>query len=128
MAEAIHPDPVMKSTAKEAEDAKPHKKRGRHILQAIRAATKGGIETVMGTDRLKAAAGAEHAKNRVGVLKSGPTIDPGGPIDFPARYKGKKGHAYITSRATTPALSWTTASEDIDPVFSILIGDIQVRL
>ncbi len=50
---------------------------------------------------------------------------PAGPIDFPCRYRGKKGHAYITTTATTPALSWTTEKEDIDPVFSIAIGDIK---
>merc|ERR1711964_880157 len=81
-------------------------------------------ETALGTDRLKAAAGGEHAKNRLGVLKSG-GIDRAGPVDFPCRFKGKKGHAYITSTATTPALSWTTEKEDVDPVFSIAISDIQ---
>lgn len=80
---------------------------------------------MLGTDRLKAAAGAEHARNRLGVLQSGPT-PPAGPVDFPARYQGKKGHLYITKTATSPALSWTTAKEDIDPIFSIAIEDIQV--
>jgi hypothetical protein len=96
-------------------------------MAAFKSATKGGVETILGTDRLKAAAGAEHAKNRLGVLKSGPDY-PAGPIDFPCRYRGKKGHAYITATATSPALSWTTEKEDIDPVFSIAIADIQVRI
>merc|ERR1712093_298216 len=60
----------------------------------------------------------------LGVLKSG-GIDRADPVDFPCRFKGKKGHAYITSTATTPALSWTTEKEDVDPVFSIAISDIQ---
>ena len=46
--------------------------------------TKGGVETILGTDRLKTAAGAEHAKNRLGVLKSGPD-DPARPFDFPCK-------------------------------------------
>jgi hypothetical protein len=96
-------------------------------MAAFKSATKGGVETILGTDRLKAAAGAEHAKNRLGVLKHG-SDPPAGPIDFPCRYKGKKGHAYITATATSPALSWTTEKEDIDPVFSIAINDIQVTL
>jgi len=125
LAEAIHPDEAPKSSGSDAQVKKPKKRRGQHLLAAVRGITKGGVETILGTDRLKAAAGAEHAKNRIGVLGSGPTVDPGGPIDFPARYKGKKGHAYITATATTPALSWTEWKEDVHPVFSIAIADIQ---
>jgi hypothetical protein len=120
---AVQPDITANTTGAETE--KPKKKHGQRFLAAIKGATKGGVETVLGTDRLKAAAGGEHAKNRLGVLKSG--ADPlSGPIQFPARYKGKRGHAYITTKATTPALSWTTEREDIDPIFSIAIADIQV--
>lgn len=124
MADAIHLDDTATTTG--ADTAKPKKQHGRRILAAFKGATKGGVETILGTDRLKAAAGAEHAKNRIGVLKSGPDA-PAGPIQFPCRYRGKKGHAYITATATSPALSWTTEKEDIDPVFSIAIADIQVR-
>jgi hypothetical protein len=125
MAEAIHPDDTAVATGL---DATPKKKQhGRRIINAIKGVTKGGVETILGTDRLKAAAGAEHAKNRLGVLRSGEPA-PAGPIDFPCRYKGKKGHAYITTTATSPALSWTTEKEDIDPVFSIAITDVTVCL
>jgi hypothetical protein len=124
MAEAIRLD--NKATITGADVAKVKKKHGHHLLATIKGVTKGGVESMLGTDRLKAAAGAEHAKNRLGVLKSA-TNPLAGPVTFPARYKGKKGHAYITATATSPALSWTTEKEDIDPVFSIAIGDIQVR-
>lgn len=124
MANAIHPDTTASTAG--IDEPKP-KKKGHRILAAFKSVTKGGVETVLGTDKLKAAAGAEHAKNRLGVLKDGPD-DPAGPIRFPSRYKGKKGHAYITATATTPALSWTTEREDIDPVFSIAIADIMVIL
>ncbi|KAL3428452.1 hypothetical protein PVAG01_01960 [Phlyctema vagabunda] len=117
MADAIHPDPTA------VESPPPKKKHGGRFIAFVKSTTKGSVEGILGTDRLKAAAGREHAKNRLGVLKDSP--DPAaGPIDFPARYKGKKGHAYITSEATSPALSWTTEKEDIDPVFSIAISDI----
>lgn len=124
LAAAVHPDNTSGSI--QSDVAKPKKRHGRHILAAIKGLTKSSVETILGTDRLKAAAGAEHAKNRLGVLKSGPG-PLSGPIDFPARYRGEKGHAYITTTATSPALSWTTEKEDIDPVFSIAIMDIQVR-
>jgi len=124
MAEAIHPDTAV-TTGVDAGAQKPKKKTGHRIVAAVRKATKGGVETILGTDRLKAAAGSGHAKNRLGVLKSG-SVNPAGPIQFPARYRGKKGHAYITTTATSPALSWTTEKEDIDPVFSVAIADVKV--
>lgn len=117
LATAIHPDPT---TTLEP----PKKKHGRRLIGAIKSATKGGVETILGTDRLKAAAGSGHAKNRLGVLRNGPEREAG-PIAFPCRYKGKKGHAYITTTATTPALSWTTERQDIEPVWSVAIGDVQ---
>lgn len=122
MAEAIHPDPTDDSATNE--DKSKKKPKGSRLLGFLKSTTKGGVETMLGTDRLKAAAGAEHAKNRIGVVKYKPQ-PPGGPVDFPARYRGKKGHLYITATATSPAVSWTTAKEDVDPVFSIAIADIQ---
>lgn len=120
MSAAINPETA---TTTSAHTAPPKKQRGRRIFNAIKGVTKGGVETILGTDRLKAAAGAEHAKNRLGVLKSGPD-KPSGPIQFPCRYKGKRGHAYLTTTATSPALSWTTEKEDIDPVWSVAIADL----
>lgn len=122
IADAVHPDDSLK--AKDAEAAPPKKKHGRRLLAFVKGTTKGGVETMLGTDRLKAAAGAQHAKNRLGVLRTGPA-GPSGPVDFPARYKGQKGRVYITATATSPAVSWTTEKEDIDPVFSIAIADIK---
>jgi hypothetical protein len=77
------------------------------------------------TDRVKAAAGAQHAKNRLGVVQTGPK-PAAGPVAFPARWRGTRGHAYITATATSPALSWTTEREDVDPVWSVSIEDIKV--
>ncbi|KAI9746212.1 MAG: hypothetical protein M1818_000893 [Claussenomyces sp. TS43310] len=122
MADAVHPDDTAVTTGAEA--PAPKKKHGRRILAFMKSTTKGGVETMLGTDRLKAAAGAEHAKNRLGVVRTGPTPESG-PVDFHARYKGKRGHLYITTTATSPAISWTTAKEDIDPIFSIAIADIK---
>lgn len=122
MAEAIHPDATDNSVSDETKSKK--KPKGRRILGFLKSTTKGGVETMLGTDRLKAAAGFEHAKNRIGVVKYKPQ-QPAGPVDFPARYRGKKGHLYITATATSPAISWTTAKEDIDPVFTLAIADIQ---
>jgi hypothetical protein len=125
MTDALHPDEATLAGANTTDPAPPKKKHGRRILAFLKGTTKGGVETMLGTDRLKAAVGAQHARNRLGVLQSGPS-PPAGPVDFPARYQGKKGRLYITTTATSPALSWTMAKKDIDPIFSIAIDDIQV--
>lgn len=116
---AIHPDP-------NAQGEKPadKKHRGHRLLALLKGTTRGGVSTMLGTDKLKAAAGAKHAKQRLGVVQTGPKPEAG-PVAFPARYDGKKGHAYITATATTPALSWTTEAKDVDPVWSVAIADIK---
>jgi Protein of unknown function (DUF3292) len=119
---AIQPDED--AIVNEREDADKPKMKGSKILAFIKGATKGGIHTALGADKVKAAAGAKHAKDRLGVVKSGPAPATG-PIRFPARFKGQKGHAYLTVTATTPALSWTKESQDLDPAWSVTIGDIQ---
>ncbi|CZS92139.1 uncharacterized protein RAG0_02633 [Rhynchosporium agropyri] len=121
MANAVHPDAAVTTDTDVAPKKKQH---GRRFIAALKGVAKGGVETALGTDRLKAAVGGEHAKNRLGVLKSGGDANAG-PVDFPCRFKGKKGHAYITSTGITPALSWTTDPEDVNPLFSIAIADIQ---
>jgi hypothetical protein len=91
------------------------------------------VHTVLTADKAKAAAGAKHARDRRGAVRntsSNPTV---GPVCFPARYKGTKGHAYITLTSTSPALSWTSGDaanvEDAknDPKkkgWSVAVGEI----
>jgi hypothetical protein len=112
LAGAIHPDDDEKAAGTKAGEQPKKKPRGRHVLAALKSVTKGGVEAVLGTDRL-------------GALQSGPAA-AAGPVKFPCRFRGRKGHAYITTSATSPALSWTTEREDIDRVFSVAIADIKV--
>ncbi|CAG8951988.1 hypothetical protein HYFRA_00000723 [Hymenoscyphus fraxineus] len=116
LASAIHPEPLTPAVPAK-------KKHGSRLIGALKSATKGGVETILGTDRLKAAAGSGPAKNRLGVLRDGLEREAG-PVAFPCRYQGKRGHAYITTTATSPALSWTTEREDVEPVWSVAIGDV----
>jgi hypothetical protein len=118
--DAIQPNPDMDLTAEEPKE-KP--KKAKRILNAIKGVTKGGIQTALTADKAKAAAGARHARDRLGVVKRSPNPVTG-PIRFPARYKGQKGHAYLTETATTPALSWTSNIDDVNPAWTILIQDI----
>jgi hypothetical protein len=77
------------------------------------------------TDRVKASVRSEHAKNRLGIPPH-PTKTPvSGPVDFPARYHGKKGTVYISTIATTPCVGFAHSSgmRDLNSVFSVAIGD-----
>lgn len=124
MADAIHSDESVATSTPSIDADAPKKKHGRRILAFLKGTTKGVVEAMLGTDRIRAAAGVQQAKNRLGILQNSP-VQPAGPVDFPARYQGKKGHLNLTTTTTGPTISWSE-KEDIDPVFSIAIDDIQV--
>jgi len=120
---AVQPDQNALAPA-ESQTEEHKQKKGHRIMNFIKSTAKGGVNTSLAADKLKAKVGAKHAKDRLGVVKTEP--DPHkGPISFPARWKGKKGRVYITITATTPALSWTTDSDDLNPTWTITIGDIE---
>ncbi|KFY33114.1 hypothetical protein V495_08421 [Pseudogymnoascus sp. VKM F-4514 (FW-929)] len=111
-----------KAKAQKEEKEKP-KKRGRHFVAFLRGTVRGGVETMLGADRLKAAAGAPHAKKRLGVVPSTP-LPPAGPTSFPARYKGSRGCAVLNNdNASGPVLRWT--KEGGSKEWSIDIGGIK---
>ncbi|KAM6532500.1 hypothetical protein FSOLCH5_001923 [Fusarium solani] len=126
IAEAVQPDPeVIHEDEHEQEEEKTKHKKSHRIMNFIRGTTKGGVQTALAADKAKAKAGARHAKNRLGVVKGQEQPNPAtGPIRFPARYKGKKGYAYITATATTPAVSWTSDIGDVKPAWTVTIGEI----
>ena len=94
-------------------------------MNFLKGTTKGGVNTSLVVDKAKAKVGAHHAKNRLGVVKGDGPDPEVGPVRFPARYKGKKGHAYITATATTPAVSWTPNIDDVNPAWTVTIQDIE---
>ncbi|KAH7380648.1 hypothetical protein BKA66DRAFT_419409 [Pyrenochaeta sp. MPI-SDFR-AT-0127] len=116
-----------------AKDSK-HGKKGSKILNFFRGTVKGGVETTMTADKVKAAAGSRHAKNRLGAVPPKNVDLTSGPVEFKARHDGKKGHVYITTKATIPSIAFSTDStiekigsvdrEDLHPSWSIPVGDI----
>jgi Protein of unknown function (DUF3292) len=125
--DAIHPDPETPSPS-ENDDSTPKKKHsGKRIIAFFKGATKAGVEGVLGTDHLKATVGSKHAKNRLGILPDPKENNVAGPVDFPARYHGKKGTVYISTTATTPCVSFMNSGmkRDPNPVFSVAIADIR---
>lgn len=113
-----------------------HGKKGARILGFLKASVRGGVETAIGADRLKANIGSTHAKNRLGVVPHpNPELYISGPVDFKARFHGRKGHVYISTTATIPCISFSTDStieqvgsaerEDLHPAWSVAIADIK---
>lgn len=112
-----------------------HGKKGSKILGFFKSSVKASVETALGADHLKAKTGSSAAKNRVGVIPSSTAVLVDGPIDFKARYSGKKGLVYISAKATIPCVSFTTDHTvekigsqdrtDLHPQWTIAIADIR---
>jgi hypothetical protein len=127
---AIRPEPKDEkadSEEHEGDEKKKTKHTGKRIIKFFKGATKAGVEGALGTDRIKAEIGSEPAKNRLGILPNPTDTSTSGPVDFKARYKGKKGTIYISTTATIPCISFTTTSvtKNPEPIFSVAIADIK---
>ncbi|KAI1338137.1 hypothetical protein F5Y15DRAFT_417191 [Xylariaceae sp. FL0016] len=134
---AIAHDPqsssALSSDADASKDAK-HKKRGSRLLGLVKGAAKGTVKSAITTDAVRAKVGSHQARNRLGAVPREKASLLSGPVDFKARYKGEKGRVLITTKSTTPAVSFCTESRagkvDVDgvalvPRWSVAIGDIK---
>ncbi|KAF2431182.1 hypothetical protein EJ08DRAFT_190219 [Tothia fuscella] len=116
--------------------AKEHKhgKTGSKILGFFKGTTKATVNTAITADTLKAKAGSDHAKNRLGAIPKRGEDLTSGPVEFKCRYDGSKGHVYITTMATIPSLAFsqdkkiekigTQDRDDLHAAWSIPIGEI----
>ncbi|KAL8763452.1 MAG: hypothetical protein Q9184_000760 [Pyrenodesmia sp. 2 TL-2023] len=115
---AIHQDPAEKEAAEVAAattagaDGKPKHRHGEHIIGFFKGTTKGGVETKLGIDKVRAKVGSNHAKNHLGVLPKPSEIGPSGPVDFKGRHKGNKGWINISTAAAIPCVSWSKEASD----------------
>lgn len=93
------------------------------------------VKTAVGGDHLRAkATGAQPAKDRLGALPSADDPMISGPVEFKARYDGKKGHVYITKKATIPSVGFSIKEsrekvglgdkEELHPIWTVAIADI----
>lgn len=108
-----------------------HGKKGSRILNFFKSTTKGAVKTAIGTDTIKAKAGSGKAKDRLGVIPRHQHLD--GPVEFQARHKGHKGRVYISTKATIPAVAFSTdvksdfdkiEAEHVHPAWSVAVADI----
>ncbi|KAE8148119.1 hypothetical protein BDV25DRAFT_131498 [Aspergillus avenaceus] len=113
IAQAAAADP---QTLAHNEQEKPHAETPKktwvnRMINFFRGTTATGIESKLAIDRARAAAGSNHAKNRLGILsRKGKMVLSSGPVEFDARYKGKRGTAVIDSSSDPPLLYFTTES------------------
>ena len=130
--DAIHEDPNDAAAADQAAAEKPKHRHGEHILGFFKGSAKTSIETKFGIDKVRAAAGSDHAKNHLGVLpKPGEEI-VSGPVDFKGRYKGHRGWIYVSTMATIPSVSFSREASDgsgdaenKNAAFSVPVQDIR---
>lgn len=136
--EAIQHDPTTAHETDGADiDASKSSKHGKvatKVLGLFRGTAKGAVKTAQGTDAARAKTGSSKAKDRLGVVPHDTHDRISGPVDFKARHKGKKGHVFITTQSTIPAVAFSTDStiekigsqerEDLHPSWSVAVADI----
>ncbi|KAK5169572.1 uncharacterized protein LTR77_005549 [Saxophila tyrrhenica] len=115
---------------------KTHGGKAHHMLSAVKKSIKGSIETTLGADHLKAKAGSETSKQRLGVIPRNKEQQLSGPIEFKCRFHGKRGHAYISTKATIPCVSFSQnksiategtdarGDEELKPIWSIPVAEV----
>ncbi|KAK1227207.1 hypothetical protein PQX77_009841 [Marasmius sp. AFHP31] len=106
-------------------------KKSSKVVSAIKGATKGVVRSALDADKIKATAGSEHSKTRLGVVGSkSEARQSDGPTSFAARHHGKKGTLMLSASATVPLISFVRDLDsrnplvDMKPVFSIPIDHI----
>lgn len=94
---------------KDTDSATPKKtKKPSKIMAFLKGGTKAGVNTALGANRVKAEAGFDHARQKVGVVKKDLSREAvgDGPASFHGRYHGKLGLVIISTTATTPCVSF----------------------
>lgn len=110
-------------------------KKGGKVIEIFRGFTRGLVKAAVGGDHLRAeVTGAKPAKDRLGALPDSKDPMISGPIKFDARYDGKKGHVYITKKATIPAVGFSIQQsrekvglgdkDELHPIWTVPIADI----
>ncbi|KAJ7084212.1 hypothetical protein C8R44DRAFT_903331 [Mycena epipterygia] len=135
---AIQPDPTV---AHHTGDTQINHAKGKSggktskLVGLVKKGIRGTVHAALGADQLKAKAGSEPAKRRLGVLPRHREMT--GPVDFACRYEGRKGHAYIATRATIPCVAFSLdgkigalgsaarTEEELNPIWSVAVADIK---
>lgn len=143
--EVITVDEPSTAETEQTEQGTPKKKSGfgAKVMSTLKHGTAGAVETKLATDSARATLGSHHAKEKLGVLpsKQEQKRQPvEGPVEFKARYNGRKGAVYIDSsisgpsgkRPASPCVYFTrhldqneiVESMPSDPEWAVAIADI----
>ena len=106
----------------------------------VKGAARGLVRTAVGTDSVRAklpGGGSEPAKNRLGVIPPKDEVAVSGPVEFEARWEGKRGRVYISSSgASVPVVAFAMGGEekvveiageergDTKAVWTVAVGDV----
>ncbi|KAK0664538.1 hypothetical protein QBC41DRAFT_328480 [Cercophora samala] len=144
--EAIHYDPSIKhdkggnqgghSVMVKGQDKEQNKKSNK-FLNFFRGTAKTAVKTAVGADTIRGKMGiSHHAKDRLGVVPPAEKVPISGPVEFEARYDGKKGNVYLSTAATIPVVAFGTKKtkekigpdgeekEDLHAMWSVPVSDI----
>ncbi|THW62460.1 hypothetical protein D6C91_05614 [Aureobasidium pullulans] len=113
-----------------------HGKKGHKLISFFKSTVKGTVETTLGADRLKAKAGSEPSKQRLGAVPKTKDYNIDGPVDFACRFHGKKGHTIISTKTAIPYVAFTLdkkvadqgsigREEELHPVWTVPVADIK---
>lgn len=99
----------------DAAKSKSHGRKGSRVLNFFRGTARGVVETAIGADKLKAKAGSDAAKDRLGAVPpQDEAANKSGPVSFKARYHGNRGRVYITAKATIPCVAFSSDGKAVD--------------
>jgi hypothetical protein len=104
--DAITPDQPVGLAATPEQPPKKKGGFGAKIMSAFKHTTAGAVETKLTTDSVKATLGSQHAKEKLGVLPSKAEEKQKpveGPVEYRARYGGRKGAVYVDSSVSPPS-------------------------
>ncbi|KAK1985287.1 hypothetical protein LZ30DRAFT_619723 [Colletotrichum cereale] len=114
----------------EVQQAVGHGRKREKIFGLLKGGAKEVAKATSTVDKIRAKAGSENAKTRVGALP--PSKDEGqriGPVEFSARFEGEKGFIYVNSASGFVAFNKNPITEgNLKTVWAINIdGIIQLR-
>ena len=106
--EAISRDPEMiaKASGNDTDTDGKQGKQHHRILGAVKGTAKAVAQTAIGANKLRAGTGSKAAKNRVGVVPRKNEQALVSPVQFVARFQGRKGDIYVITEAATPCVSF----------------------
>lgn len=92
-------------------DAKTAKKKHGFLFKFFKGSVHAGTSTALGANSVKATAGSQHSKNRLGVVKKNLQTEArgDGPASFHGRYRGKRGMICCLTTSATPSIAFEPA-------------------